>query len=151
MKRNDFPRDAKLTEAWRKLGVPTNNINQATRWHDKDARVWTLWIENPNGVNFEVHDKGAKLVLTPWELDREGHSAIHKAKARKYWIDLHEAAVEGSAIRILAIKWRRDIDNKFVEEPFGATIPVYWREMLASMHEDGTRIVLTQAVVEPPK
>lgn len=144
MKRSDFARNTNLSEAWRKVGVPTANISQATRWHDAAAGVWTLWLENPNGVNFESFDKGAKLVLTPWANDGRPRTPIHEAKSLRYWRDLREAAVNGRVIRILAVKWRRHANGTFVEEQHGATVPVYWREMRASMHEDDHRIVLTE-------
>lgn len=144
MKRDDFRRDATLTDAWRKLGVPTTSRGQATRWHDKQSAVWTLWIENPNGVSFEALDKGDTLILTPWEVDEESLSSIHKGKVRSYWIDLREAAGERKVIRIMAIKWRRDANGRFVDDPNGATVPVYWREMGSEMHEDGYRVVLRE-------
>ena len=145
MKRNDFPRNTILTEAWRRLGVPTNNINQATRWHDKGAGVWTLWIENPHGVSFVTQDNRNTLIVTPWRPDGAQHSNVHMAKAHAYWEDLHEAAAEEKIIRIMAIKWRKDATGAFVEEQHGATIPVYWRQMKATMDADGDRVVLTEA------
>lgn len=149
---NRFSRNTNISEAWRKLGVPTSGISQASRWHDPGSCTWTLWLETPHGVNFESLDRGAKLVLTPWVMPEPGEeSDVRRGKNQRYWDDLRQVADEGRLIRILAIKWRKDANGKFVEDQHGATIPVYWREMFASMHEDGTRIVLTQAVVEPPK
>lgn len=140
-----FSPKKKSSEAWRNMGVPTDNRAQATRWHDEAAGIWTLWLENPNGVNFESHDKGATLVVTPWADDGKPRSWIHEEKSRQYWRDRRNAAGGGRMIRIFGIKWKMDDRVKFVKDPNGATIEVYWREMRAFLHKDGHRIVLTAA------
>ncbi len=84
-------------------------------------------------------------MLTPWAMPEAGEeSEVRRGKNQRYWDDLRRAADEGRLIRILAITWKKDTDGKFVEDQHGATIPVYWRDMRASVHEDGTRIVLTE-------
>lgn len=144
MKRNDFSKGTTISDAWRKLGVPTANIAQATRWHDNEASIWTLWLDQPHGVNFEKLDGGETLVLTPWEVP-ESESPQRRTKAERYWSDLRRAAEAGRTIRVLAITWRKDENGKCVEEQHGATVPLYWRTMQAAVHEDGHRIVLKEA------
>jgi hypothetical protein len=80
----------------------------------------------------------------PWEHDPDEVTAVRQGKNRRYWGDLHAAAEQGRLIRILTIKWKRNASGAFVDDQHGATIPVYWREMKATLHEDGHRIVLRE-------